>query len=341
MLAALFSAAGALSLLQSVQANTPIFTYGDRDLILCFRQDLTLPAQTQDLEVDIGPAATYYGAAIGSVIQVNKSGTYNPSLLNSTFGSLDTLSWSVSGCVPNAGDSGDASYPPDTLWLTSPRLAPLVLGTAWVEYGANPQAAVANEIGAIQFNAGQFSATLAQGPANTGSALVVPVGSFSCDPFLGPVQNLPQGGSVAIGNFVGKFQGNVENTTPDDFTTNPDSQPSRSDFYALKPAPSRTNPAGTYLGYFELETDGSMVFHRLAAPPNTFAIGITASGATGTISFQTVNGANYTLWSTNAAGIFSPTSTWTQGSSISGNGGVMSFQVNTTNVNGFYSVQQH
>jgi hypothetical protein len=336
---ALLSAAGALFFLQSVQANTPVFTYGDRDLILCFRQDLTLPAQAQDLEVDIGPATNYYGAAIGSVTQVNNSATYNLSLLNSTFGSLDTLSWSVSGCVPNAGDSGDPAYPPNTLWLTSPRLAPMVLGTAWVEHGSNPQAAVANEIGAIQFNAGQYSASLPEGPTNTGSAIVVPVGSFSCDPFLGPVENLPQGGSIAIGNFIGKFQGNVENTTPPDFTTNPDSQPSRSDLYALTPAPSKTNPTGAYLGYFELEADGSMLFYRLAAPPT--AISVTVSGSTSTISFPTGLGATYTLYYTNAAGILSPISTWTQGSSVSGNGGVMSFQVNTTDVNRFYSVQDH
>jgi len=339
MLGALSSAAGALFLLQSVQANTPIFTYGDRDLILCFRQDLTLPAQTQDLEVDIGPATNYYGAAIGSVIQVNNSSTYSTSLLNSTFASLDTLSWSVSGCVPNAGDSGDPAYPPDSLWVTSPRLAQQVLGTAWVEYGANPQAAVANEIGAIQFNAGQYSSSLAEGAANTGTAIVVPVGSFSCDSFLGEVESLPQGGSVANGNFDGKFQGNVENTTPVDFTTNPYSQPSRSDFYALKPAPSRTNPTGTYLGYFELETNGSMVFYRLATPPP--AIGVALSGTTSTISFPTAIGATYTLWSTNAAGVLSPVHTWTKGSSLSGNGGVMSFQVTTTNANGFYSVQDH
>jgi hypothetical protein len=340
MLAALSSAAGAFLLLQSVHASTPVFTYGDRDLILCFRQDLTLPAQTQDLEVDIGPATNYYGAAIGSVLQVNQSGTYNTSLLNSTFSSLDTLSWSVSGCVPNAGDSGDPAYPPDTLWLTSPRLAPLVLGTAWLEYGANPQAAVANEIGAIQFNAGQYSATLAQGPANTGSAILIPVGSFSCDPFLGPVQTLPQGGSSAIGNFIGKFQGNVENTTPADFTTNPMSQPSRSDLYVLEPAPSRTNPAGTYLGYFELETNGSMLFYRLAAPPP--ALGVAVSGTTSTISFLTGVGATYTLYYTNAAGLFSPVGTWTKVTgNVTGDGTVKSFQVTTTDTNRFYEVQDH
>jgi len=65
------------------------------------------------------------------------------------------------------------------------------------------------------------------------------------------------------------------------------------------------------------------------------------SGTTSTISFPTAIGATYTLWSTNAAGVLSPVHTWTKGSSLSGNGGVMSFQVTTTNANGFYSVQDH
>lgn len=335
------SAAGALFLLQSVQASTPIFTYGGRDLILCFRQDLTQPAQPNDLEVDIGPASTYYGAAVGSKIQVDQSSgaSYNKSLLNSTFSSLDTLSWSVSGCVPNADTSGNPAS--DTLWLTSPRLDPQVLGAVWVENGDNGQAAVANEIGAIQFNAGQYSSHVAANAQNTGTAIVIPVGSFSCDSFLGPVVNLPAGvgGTTAIGNFDNKFQGNVEMTTPVDFVENPNPQPSRCDFYQLVPAPTVNDTPGTYLGYFELEADGSMVFYRLAGPPP--AISVTYSGTTATISFPTANGGTYTLWSTNSAGLLTPISTWTQGASVVGDGSVMSFQVTASDANAFFSVQEN
>ena len=195
----LSSAVGVFSLLQNVQAGTPIFTYGDRDLVLSFRKD-TAPSDLSsvDLEVDIGPATNYYGAAIGSVTEVDQSGTYLASLLNSTFNDLNNLSWSVVGCVPYASDGAIAS---------------------------------------IQFNAAQFSSGIAQGPTNTGRALVITAGntasSESCDYFLG-----------TLGNMKGTFQGDVENTTQPDFSSNPLSQPSRSDFFQLNPQPFGSNPAG-------------------------------------------------------------------------------------------------
>jgi hypothetical protein len=322
----LSSLAGSLCLLQGVQAGTPIFTYGDRDLILCFRKDdadgLGTTAQSV-VEVDIGPAVAYYGAAIGSKTTVSQ---YSASLLN-TFDSINDMSWSVSGCVPYPGDTNDQTIPADTLWVTSPRPAAQVLGAVWVANGANAQALAANEIASIQFNAGQYSSTVAAGAQNTGSAIVIPVGNtpdFSCDNFLG-----------TAGDFKGRFQGPVENTTPPAFTTG--SLPSRSDFYQIQPTVAGT--AGTYLGYFELGTNGALVFYRLAAAPPV--ITVTVSGATSTISFPTANGATYTLYSTNAAGLLSPVSAWTKGAQISGNGAIQSFQAPASGTNQFYSVQEH
>jgi len=342
MSVAVASVAGAFSLLQGVQAQSPIpvFTYGDRDLFLCFREDLADPPQTYDVEVDIGPASTYYGAAIGSVIQVNNSGTYTTALLNSIYSSLDTLSWSVEGCVPNGGDSGDATYTPDTLWLTSPRPDPRDVGTVWNATSRNAQAGAAGEIASLQFNAALYSSITPASPDNTVSSLVVPDGGFSCDSFLGKsVYILPSGPYYAYANFDGRFQGNVENTTLPDFTSNPVSQPSRSDLYQLIPVTSGPAVPGTYLGFFELETDGSMQFHRLAAPAP--ALNITVSGNTSTISFPTGLGGHYTLYYTNSEGLLSPVSSWTQGNSLVGNGGVMSFQVTSTDDNRFYVVQDH
>lgn len=324
------SVAGWLCLLQNLQANTPIFTYGGRDLILCFRKDnadgFGTTAQSA-IEVDIGPATNYYGAAIGSVRTISQ---YSTSLLNS-FDSLNDMSWSVSGCVPYAGDGGDPAIYPDALWVTSPRPDGQDVAAAWVDNSTNAQALAANEISSILFNAGQYSATVAAGPQNTGTAIVIPVGNtpdFSCNAYLG-----------TSGNFSGRFQGTVETTTPPDFTS-AGSLPSRSDFYQIQPAPSHTHPAGAYLGYFELKTDGSMVFYRLAAAPP--AITVTVSGNTSTISFPSATGATYTLHYTNAAGMSAPISAWTTlPGNVSGDGTVKSFQVTTTDANRFYSVQEH
>jgi len=326
----LASAAGSFCLLQNVQANTPIFVYGDRDLVLCFRKDNADGFGTIGLsviEVDIGAASTYYSAAIGSVTAVSQ---YSTSLLN-TFDSINDMSWSVSGCVPYPADGGDQTIPAETLWVTAPRPGAQAVAAPWVANGANGQALAANEIASIQFNAGQFSSTEAGGPTNTGTAIVIPVGQtpdFSCDANLG-----------TAGNFNGRFQGVVETTTPPDFTSGHE-LPSRADFYQIEPSTGGAHPAGTYLGYFELEENGSMVFYRLAGPPP--AITVTVSGATSTISFPSASGATYTLYYTNAAGLLSPISTWTKATpNISGDGTVKSFQLTSTNANRFYSVQDH
>ena len=329
----LSSVASSFFLLQSVQANTPIFTYGDRDLILCFRKDnadgMGSTAQSV-IEVDVGPAVNYYGAAIGSATTVSQ---YSASLLNNTsiFDSLNDMSWSVSGCVPYAGDGGDQSIPAETLWVTRPRPGPQAVAAPWVANGANPQSLTASEISSIQFNAGQYSASVSSGAQNTGTAIVIPVGNapdFSCDAFLGPQ-----------GDFKGRFQGTAETTTPPNFTT-AGSLPSRADFYRISPSSGGSHPAGAYLGYFELKSDASMVFYRLAGVPPT--ITVTASGNTSTISFPTVSGATYTLHYTNSAGLLNPISAWTTlAGNVYGDGTVKSFQVTTTDANRFYSVQEH
>ncbi len=324
----LAAVAGSFCLLQNVQANTPIFVYGDRDLILCFREDLAVPPASYVVEVDIGPASTYYGAAIGSVTPITQ---YSTSLLTSTFASFDTLSWSVSGCVPYAGDGGDQTIPEETLWATDPRIDALDLAAPWVANGSNPQSLGANEIASIQFNAGQYSASVASGAQNTGTAIVIPVGlipDFSCDAFLG-----------VNGNLNGRFEGVVETTTPPDFSSGTEA-PSRADFYQLEPSTGGAHPAGTYLGYFELAVNGSMVFYRLAGPPPAISVGV--SSGTSTISFQTAVGATYTLCYTNTSGLSSPISTWTKYTpTIAGDGTVKSFQVPVSGDSTIYSVQDH
>ena len=130
----------------------------------------------------------------------------------------------------------------------------------------------------------------------------------------------------------------MENTTPPSFSTA--GLPSKSDLYELLPDTTGTQPAGTYLGYFQFNPDGSMVFYRLAGPPP--AITVAVSGTTSTISFPSAAGATYTLCYTNAAGLLSPVSTWTKTTpNVTGDGTVKSFQVTSTNANRFYSVQDH
>ncbi len=321
--------AGSLCLLQSVQAGTPIFQYSTGDLVLTFRKtglDLVGTTAASELEVDVGQASSYYGATPGAVIPVTQ---YTAALLKGSFDNLNDMSWSVGGCVPAVGGYTDSTVPVKTLWATSPWSVPSQPGTVYLRHSATAQGDTAAKMTTILTDASYYSSLSANASFCTASTALVSEGS-------GQTAGVSLG---QLGNYAGTFNGYVENTTPPTFST--DGLPSKADLYQLFPDTTATQPAGTYLGYFQFNPDGSMVFYRLAAPPPV--ITVTVSGASSTISFPTATGATYTLWSTNAAGLLSPVSTWTKytTTNIQGNGAVQSFVVPKAGANTFYSVQDH
>jgi len=100
-------------------------------------------------------------------------------------------------------------------------------------------------------------------------------------------------GSGAYGaTFYGTFQGNPENTTPGNFATS--GTVVRSDFYQLTPSSGN----GTFLGYFEMATDGTMTY---VAYPSAVPVikSISHAGSTSTISYTTGLYGTYTLRGTN------------------------------------------
>lgn len=325
--------AGSLSVAQTLCAQTPAFTYTNRDLMLCFRktgQDGTGTTSPNDLEINIGQASIYYGATPGAVIPVT---AYNAAQIG-IFDSLDDLSWSVGGCVP-VGDTGDASIPLKTLWATAPRItSPTTPATPWVRNSATFQGFTSAKMNTILAQAAFYSGTVpANSVSNAAKVVIVPVGS---DHEYGYTMGQE-------GNYGGAFQGDVENTTSPTFTT--DGVPARSDFYALLPDTTGTQPAGTYLGYFEFEPNGTMNFVAAggaSTPPPAPTLTVTSVNGTQTISFATVANATYTLHYTNADGLTSPIHTWpTVGTNISGNGSVESFTQTATDSERFYSVSAH
>src|SRR5580692_7653592 len=99
MAAVLLSLAGSCALVQSVLAQG--FTDTNRDLILTFRKTGFDGGSVGSVvfEVDIGQASIYYSAAQGSSIPITAYSS--TAQLGTLFDSLNDLSWSVSGCVPN------------------------------------------------------------------------------------------------------------------------------------------------------------------------------------------------------------------------------------------------
>src|SRR5262249_14912636 len=106
----------------------------------------------------------------------------------------------------------------------------------------------------------------------------------------------------------------VENTTPHTFTA-----PQRSDFYQAVPSgfadpiTGTTNGNAYFVGYFLFNPGGTITFTRASAatpvPPRPL-LSIQRSGSTSTISFGTTNGATYTLYYTNTAGLTAPIANW-------------------------------
>lgn len=318
--------AGSCSFLQDACANTPIFVYGNRDLLLSFRKT-GAGASSSDVEVNIGQASIYYSAVPGSTNIINQ---YSISQLTNAFDNLDNMSWSVGGCVP-LNDTGNGSVPLKTLWVTAPRVDPAVQAAPWVRNGPTTQGTTASKMVSILQNASFYSGTVsANGMNNTASLVAVPVGSsHEYGFFMG-----------AQGTYISTFQGDVENTTPSDFDSA--GQPSRSDLYELRPDTTATQPPGKYLGYFELRPTGTMVFVAATGAPAAPLLNVSVNSGVNTISFPTTVGATYTLYYTNAAGLFAPTTTWPfAATNITGDGTIKSFQDTSADANRFYRVKAH
>ncbi len=323
MAGVLLSLAGSCALVQNIEASSTKFTDQSRDLILTFRE-----AGAPDvLEVDIGQASIYYGAAAGSSIPIT---AYDPSSQLLNYFNVDGLSWSVGGCVPNAGDSGDSSKPPRTLWLSDPRGNPSTKAQPWTSESSSTQGGTDSHVVAVLANAQTWAnAAAPDSVTNTTTALVIPAGSG----------DTASGSLGALGNYLGTFQGDVENTTPQDFDSA--GSPSRSDLYELQPG----SGSGTYLGYFELGTDGSMTFHApslvVTYPAPTLSVLPDGLGNV-LVKFQSTLGGTYTLHSVSADGLAAPIATWpTVGSAIVGDGNIDSFTQPISGTGAVYSVTVH
>ena len=300
------------------------FQYNPRDLVFGFRVD---GGGTSEVTVNAGPVSTFYSLPAGQTIPV---ANIIPSFLTGAFGDLNNLDWSAAACVRT---NGDPNYPIQTVWVTQPRTDLNTQTTPWGCRSTLNQANPASMIESIGGNASQgavgYGNQVPTGPTNTATAIVIPGGQ----------QPYAYSYFVGNGNYKNKFQGIVEASTSPTFTT--DGQPVRSDLYELKPG----SGDGTYLGYFELSTTGVMTYTSgpsTASVPRPSITGITRTNTTTTVSFTTVNGAQYSLRYTNNAGLTAPVSTWpVAGSPVAGNGSPQSINDVTGDANRFYSISAH
>jgi len=233
------SGLAALSLAGATLQAAP-FTYTAQDLLIGFRGSGNF-----DYVVDIGNASQFgFGSGIHNI------NAYTGSQLGTVFGGLDNITFSVFGDVRTTG----GATPFNTLWVTKARTDINTQTSPWNRAGQSAQGTVGGKIDGIANGALMYSSTFPAGPGNTATAVTV-TNNFNSSP--GVSYSLGVGGA---GNFSGTFPGNVENTTPLGFAGS--GTPIRSDLYQLNPGSGE----GYYMGYFQLNPKGSMLFSAVPEP---------------------------------------------------------------------------
>lgn len=298
------------------------FAYDPNDLLMGLRK----VGAADDLTVNLGRVTNYLGFAPGTTITITNLSTNQ---LDAAFAGLDEVIWSAFSAVRT---NTVPEFPESTLWVTAPRADINVPSDPWLRKGPISQGIPSSIVYSIGNSARLYGNAVPDGPNNTATGVVIPAGdAFSYSSLMGP-----------NGNFQSSFQGDIENTTPFDFSTA--GVVSRSDLYELKPgttAAGTLNTPGTFIGYFDFSPSGTVTFTSAGGqtPTPPTITGVSRSGDVATISFNTVSGTTYSLVRTNSSGLGAPITTWTTvPGSVSGDGSTKSLQDSSTDPDRFYLV---
>jgi len=277
-----------------------------------------------ELIVNLGNITNFEALAAGASTNIS---TYAPSNLSAAFSSFNNLQWSVFSSF--AGSTPWAGFPASTLWYSKARSAVGTQTTPSLRSAASSQQQTRQAMVSVATGGTTISQNLGATNSNNNLRLVrEPVGDSSgLSAFIGDASD------PTLGNFSSTLAFSVENATPASF-----SSAVRSDLYqacpnnTTDPITSLTTGSAYYVGYFQLNTDGSLTFTRASAgapPPPAPTLSIARNGNITTISFPSTNTATYTLYYTNAAGVAAPVTTWPSLGSQSGNNSTLNFQDTT------------
>jgi hypothetical protein len=249
-------------------------SYAVGDVLVCFRNGVN------DLVVDAGQVSILTSASPNQRIPLISY--YSASPFDAAFGNANSISWSAFTWFNN-----------DTLFVSKARTSLNKQTSPWVSASGDSQD---NTVLRMQTIPPGASGNLAFNGANTSTAVIEQDSSVDNPNYPLPGEQSYHDalfGSGAYGpTFYGTFQGNPENTTPGNFATS--GTVVRSDFYQLTPSSGN----GTFLGYFEMATDGTMTY---VAYPSAIPVfkSISHSGSTATINYTTGLYGTYTLRGTN------------------------------------------
>jgi hypothetical protein len=322
-------AAGIASVLVLAENAGAQFTYNSGDVLVCFR-DNSSGTPIYDLIVDAGSIATFTNLPAGNHITIS----YTSSQLAKV--GTNNLAWCVCAAV-----YGNLNTPKtDDTWITKPRSSLNTQTIPWNTGTPSSMSLIAGDIDGRGGNSLSLDATYI-------SDTVIDTTMVIAETEAG--HTTPQSGVgdcyaywIGAGNFLGDAPGIVEQNTSGSFSAS--GLPVRADFYQLL---SRTNTLnntpGTYLGYFEFQTNGVMTYTAGASPVVVTAPTITdftRIGTTNIIAFTTVLGGTYNLIGTNNISI--PSTSWPIiGSSAAGTGSPISITNVTSDGLNFYRITGH
>jgi hypothetical protein len=294
-----------------------IADYAVGDVLICFRGP-----GANDLVVDAGPVSTFTNATPNQRITVAQ---YTGSQL--ALVGTNAISWSAFTWFDDTVSPVSAQW---TLFISKARASLNTQSSPWKASTSASQMNVGGIMSEIQLGALD---NIAYNPVNTATAVIEPNITDA---------NYTDGESYndALGtdnNFGDTFQGDPENTTLSHFTTS--GMVVRSDFYQLTPTSSPyANVPGTFLGYFEFNTNGVMTYvaYPSVAVVAPTIISIVRTGTTNTITFTTGPTGTYTLCGTNNLAV--ARTNWPAISAISGNSGQRSLTDMDNNGSKFYII---
>ena len=308
-----------MALAVSVQAQT--FSYNVGDLLIGFRQTA---GGTYDLVINAGPVSTFTNLATGGKIVIT---SLTGSLLKSAFTTTNGLSWSAFACY-------DASVPSqkNTLFMSRPRADVNTQSDPWGRYTSTSQGNTVSRLNGAG-NGAYYIGQASPAGANNAPTVLVESESLNVSPTFSYYSMLG-----ATLNWGGYFQGNPEQNTPATFTA--DGQVVRSDFYWLvSGGAASSHPAGTYLGYFDFNTNGVLTY---TAGPSTSVlvppaiVSIVRTNTTTTVSFTTGSSGTYSLLATN--NLAAAHTNWPVVGSVAGNGLTNSISETNASSQRFYLI---
>ena len=315
------AAAWLLAASTQVQANT--FGYTNGNVLICFRKaDPTTHNSLggNDLVVNAGPIAYFTNLAPNTKVTIT---SYTGGQLGQV--ATNSIGWSAWAFFDES-----LGATPNTLFMTKPRASLNIQTTPYAIKSHNSYGYVIGDLGPI------VKGAMDNANYSTSNSPLAVLESDSWNEGEGSSLSYFSGLGPTF-DFYASFQADPEQYTAANFTTS--GSPVRADFYWLYPS-SAPNLKATFLGYFEMSTNGVMTYTAYPSPSvdAPTILSFRRANTTSTVTFTTGTAGTYTLRGTNSLTSGTSKTNWPAISSVAGDGSSHSLSDVTTSTGKFYII---